>query len=233
MTDAAGTGRWIPLGRVAGLRFFLDPIFVVAVVLLVFLGDSRASWGARIVLALVLLASVLWHELGHAIAARVLRLRVSGVYLHLLPFAYVERGKPRDELRVALAGPAASLLAACALALGPDRLSLDPGSWTGKPLGFALLVNAAMGAVNLLPALPLDGGRALGALLRLRMSAEAARKIGVGVGLLTAGALVAWSFGLGEHAYASLPMFLGVLLALTAFAGLRRRTSSGAPDPDS
>lgn len=220
--SAARRGRWIPLGRAGGLRFFLDPIFVLAVALLVLLGDESASWGARALLAIVLLASVLWHELGHALAAKALGLRVSGIYLHLLPFAYVQRGTPREELRVALSGPAASLLSACALALGPDRLSLDPGSWAERPIGFALLVNAAMGLVNLVPAQPLDGGRALGALLRQRVSEEAARKIGVIVGLVVACVLVVWSFALGEHAYANLPLFLGVFVGVTAVVGVAR-----------
>lgn len=218
------TGRWIPLGRVGGLRFFLDPIFVVAVVLLVALGDADSSWSARLVLVAVLLVSVLWHELGHALAARALRLRVNGIYLHLLPFAYVERGSSRDELRVALAGPAASLLAAACLALGPHHLSMNPEAWAAQPLGFALLVNVLMGVVNLLPALPLDGGRALHALLRQRLSPQRARRIAWVVGFVVGAALVAWSFALGARSYARLPLFLGILLALMAIASARRAT---------
>lgn len=221
MSKAHPDGRWIPLGRVGGLRFFLDPIFVLAVVLLVWLGDDRSPWSGRLLLVAVMLASVLWHELGHALTARVLGLRVSGIYLHLLPFAYVDRGAPRDELRVALAGPAASLLAACGLALGPQRMSMDPSAWTNQPLGFALLVNTLMGVVNLLPALPLDGGRALGALLRQRLAPSQTRRVMRIAGVLVSAGLVAWSFVPGAQGYARLPQFLGLFLAFVAFAPWR------------
>ena len=56
------------------------------------------------------------HELAHALVAKARGLVVSGVYLHLVPFAYVERGAPKDELTVALAGPALNLVIAVGFA---------------------------------------------------------------------------------------------------------------------
>ena len=120
--------------------------------------------GARAELAAMLTALFL-HEGAHLLAARLLRVRVEG--LDLMPFGgaltlenpyRLGRGQ---LLGVSLAGPLCNLLglvAAAALAW-----------WNVLPPLFALELmrfHTMLGAFNLLPALPLDGGRALYALAR-------------------------------------------------------------------
>ena len=200
-------------------------MFLFAVAALGWAGSTYASWSARLVLVAILLGSVLWHELGHALMARARKLRVSGIYLHLLPFAYVARGTPRDELRVALAGPAASLVAAGAFAAMGVQPSFEPHQWHRHPVTFAAAMNLLMGVVNLLPALPLDGGRALNAHLRARAHHPGVHPVTRVVGLVIAAGLVVSSFVWTQGATARALQLLAALLGVAALLpGTRQRT---------
>lgn len=136
----------IPLGRLLGAAWkihFALPVLCAAALLL---GKGGALFCA--------LAALFAHECGHALAARVCGCSISSV--ELTPFGGVAAYdgsdlRPAQEAAVALAGPAASLL--CAGICGASGLRQ------------LLLMNMALFAVNLLPVLPLDGGRALRAVL--------------------------------------------------------------------
>ncbi|SCL35994.1 Zn-dependent protease (includes SpoIVFB) [Micromonospora nigra] len=109
-----------------------------------------------------LLGSVLAHELGHALTARRFGIGVRGITLELLG-GYTEMDRdapsPRVDLLVSLAGPAVSaVLGAAAVAA---TLAL-PDRTVANQLAFQLAVsNVVVAVFNLLPGLPLDGGRAL------------------------------------------------------------------------
>jgi Zn-dependent protease len=124
---------------------------------------SAAGWWAMGAAAsLALFASALVHELAHTWWAR--RLGVDPGTVTLLPFGGVaELAEPphaRADLAIAAAGPVTS----GALALAGWALTLVPG--LPGELGLCLaLASGAVTAVNLLPAFPLDAGRALRALL--------------------------------------------------------------------
>ncbi|GGM06366.1 MULTISPECIES: site-2 protease family protein [Micromonospora] len=109
-----------------------------------------------------LLGSVLLHELGHALTARRYGIGVRGITLELLG-GYTEMDRdaptPRIDLLVSLAGPAVSAVLGVAATVAtlalPDRTVIHQ-------LAFQLAVSNVIVAVfNLLPGLPLDGGRAL------------------------------------------------------------------------
>ncbi|SIM68344.1 site-2 protease family protein [Micromonospora cremea] len=109
-----------------------------------------------------LLGSVLLHELGHALTARRYGIGVRGITLELLG-GYTEMDRdapsPRVDLLVSLAGPAVSaVLAVVAVAA---TLALPEGT-VAHQLSFQLaLSNVIVALFNILPGLPLDGGRAL------------------------------------------------------------------------
>ena len=153
----------------------------------------------RLLLASIVLVSVLIHELGHALVARLRGLRVGGIYLHLLPFAYVQRGSHADVWRVALGGPVMSLAVGGALfgaLMLTGSLEVEPSKaspWL-QPLAFAAVLNLAMGAINLLPTVPLDGGRALAAVLRGRLSKAATRRVMVLASVGIGGAIASLAF---------------------------------------
>ncbi|MHC4932673.1 MAG: M50 family metallopeptidase [Planctomycetota bacterium] len=143
----------MPLGRLLIRLHLLIP--VAAAVLWLVSPDVGARY-------LLLLAVLLLHEMGHALTS--LLLGASRAEVRILPafgWALVERFPDRREGWAALAGPSANLLAAAGLALFGAGFDLQLGR---APLpDFLFTVNLLMGAGNLLPIKPLDGGRALAA----------------------------------------------------------------------
>lgn len=142
-------------------------------------------WAAGAVTAAVFFASLLAHELGHALVARRLGMGVEGITLWL--FGGVAKlggdaATPRAELQVGAVGPAISLAAAgiftliavVAHVVGAPELAVGIPAWLAR-------INLVLALFNLVPAYPLDGGRVLRAILwarhgdRLRATATAAR----------------------------------------------------------
>jgi Zn-dependent protease len=151
----------IPLGRVLGFPLYLRWSVLLLMGLVVLLSGDLIGYGVGAAFVVCLLLSVLLHELGHALTARRLGIGVRGITLEILG-GYTEMDRdaptPRAELQVSLAGPAVSLaiglVAGGAAAVLPD----------GAPRQIAFLValaNVIVAVFNVLPGLPLDGGRAL------------------------------------------------------------------------
>ena len=154
------------------------------------------------------------HELAHALTARAFDLQV--VSLELLPFGGVaeirglELADPGVEAVVALAGPLHNLL------LLAGGFVLRQAGWLAPARGsFFLAANAALALGNLLPGLPLDGGRVLRAALSVRSGVVAATALVARTGLVAGVALALASAVLllrGTQA-PGLVVFSGFLLA--------------------
>ncbi len=163
--------RRIPLGRVVGVPVHVSPSwFIVAAVITVGfapLVDSRlpdlGGWryAVAFTFAVLLYASVLLHEISHAVTARQFGLPVRGITLHFLGgYTEIERESPTPgrDLVVSAAGPLVSLVVGgIALALA---VPVVPGVAEFLLLELAV-ANLIVGVFNLLPALPLDGGHML------------------------------------------------------------------------
>jgi Zn-dependent protease len=148
-------------------------------------GHAAATyWAVATVTSVVFFACLLAHELGHAVMARRLGMKVEGITLWLFGGVAKLEGEaatPDDELRVGAIGPIISLAAAAAFwiltllleGVGVHGLAVAVPSWLAR-------INLILGLFNLVPAFPLDGGRVLQALLwrrhgdRLRATATAA-----------------------------------------------------------
>lgn len=178
--------KWsIPVGRYAGIPVQMHVTFVA---LLVWIGLSvwssqqsvtAALTGVGFILALFL--CVLLHEFGHALTAR--RFGVQTRDITLLPIGGVARlermpDKPRQELLVAVAGPAVNIVIAIVIAtalallgrpFSPEAIVADAGIAGPAFLERLLAVNIMLVVFNMLPAFPMDGGRVLRALLAMRM----------------------------------------------------------------
>jgi len=144
-----------------------------------------AYWLVSVLAALLFYASLLSHEMGHALVARRLGVKVDGITLWV--FGGVARltgdaSSPGTEAKIAIAGPLVSVV--LAILFGAATLVLDVTS--GPPLveGGCLWLAASNGTLllfNLIPAFPLDGGRLLRAWLwrhsadRFRATSTAAR----------------------------------------------------------
>ncbi len=168
----------IPLGRLAGIRVTLDPtwfliFFLVAYSLAIGYLPAQlpttspvARWVLGGALALLLFASVLAHEMAHALVARARSVDVDEIMLFIFGGVAKLRGEPREaksELLIAGAGPLLSI------ALGLVLLALiDVAPWpqvVNAGLWWLGIINVALALFNLVPGFPLDGGRILRALL--------------------------------------------------------------------
>ena len=124
-------------------------------------GLGGLKYVAGLMLAVLLYLSVLIHEASHALVAKRFGLPVSSITLHFLGGMTSidgEPASPRQEFWVSVVGPISSLaVAAVAFAL---RL-VAPGGLIGLAVGGVAFTNLLVGVINLVPGLPLDGGRVL------------------------------------------------------------------------
>ncbi|HWT48721.1 MAG TPA: site-2 protease family protein [Mycobacterium sp.] len=202
----------IPLGRIAG--FPVSVHWSVLVILWLFTWSLASTlpgtvkgysplayWLAGVCGALVLLASLLAHELAHAVVARRVGVPVGSVTLWLFGGVTTLGGEaktPKAAFRIAIAGPATSL--ALAAAFGGLVAALHTVRAAPIVLGVAswlALINLLLGLFNLLPGAPLDGGRVLRAIL-WRRHGDIVR---AGIGAAHAGRVVAFiliALGLAE-----------------------------------
>jgi Zn-dependent protease len=180
-------------------------------------------WVYGLVGALLLFASVLLHELSHALMARRRGLPVAGITLHGLGgVAEIERepASPPDELWITIAGPMTSY----ALALAGGVALLVPGTPPGvtSVLGHFVVMNLTGGTFNLVPGFPLDGGRLLrAALWAWQGDHDRATRSASRVGAVVAMALV----GLGILSAARTGAIAGLWLVAV---GLYLRRAAGA-----
>ena len=198
-----------PVGRIVIARPFGVPVDVTPAWFLV---AALITWGfastvdravpglgpwryaVSLAFALLLYLSVLVHELSHTVLALRSGLPVRRISLHVLGgVSEIEKPAPtpRAEAGIALAGPLVSLVLAGVGFLAGEVL--DPGS-VGRLLARALMLsNLLVGLFNLLPGLPLDGGRALSAAVwratgRRHTGTLVAGWLGRGLALLVLGA---------------------------------------------
>ena len=232
----------IPFGRVAGVPVFLTGSWLVLAVGLVFAYGTYlqvrlpAPLGYLVGAGLVagLTASVLLHELGHAFVARHLGMGVRGITLNLRG-GYTELAgeapSPRVELAVSLAGPAVSLALGLLALVFALLLPVDTLAHTlAGQLAFANLVVAAF---NVLPGLPLDGGRALRAgIWALSHDRYRGDRVAGRVGRVLAVGSVLAAFGLYlANVIGFLGAVLTIMVALTLWAGAGQSIRAGELGP--
>ncbi len=211
----------IRLGRLGSTGIYLHPTLIAVA------GISFVSgYGLEF---LVLLSSLLLHEGGHLLKASIEGATVKSV--HLWPFgavAKLERAwqlEPRAEVLIASAGPGQNILMAAASWL--IQRTILPKLYPG--MSFPLLellvrTNLAMAAVNLLPCLPLDGGRILRAWLSLQTGYLQASRIASNLGVVA---------GLGMMIYGVMRFFtgnpydpVGILGVIVTWGALAERDNS-------
>ena len=193
----------IPIGKIFGISLRLNYSWFIVFGLVTwalaasYFPANYPTWGlaakiiAGIITSLLFFASVLTHELMHSLVAQKTGIPVYGITLFI--FGGVsqmteEPKRPKDELRIALAGPITSLVLGGIFWgiwfwLG-DRVEFIAGIafWLGW-------INIFLAGFNLIPGFPLDGGRVLRSILwgrmnNLRRATRIASNIGRGVGYL-------------------------------------------------
>ncbi|MFR0354647.1 site-2 protease family protein [Streptomyces sediminimaris] len=171
----------LPLGRIAGVRVGLHwSVLVIVALVTVMLAGGRfpdahphhSSWAYTVLAlltALVFLASLLVHELAHAVVAQRNGVQVDGITLWMLGGVARLRSEaptPAAELRIAGVGPLTSAVLGAAFtglalwldAIGVSGLVVEAVAWLAA-------INVVLAVFNAVPAAPLDGGRLLRAYL--------------------------------------------------------------------
>lgn len=202
------------MGRPFGVPVYVSPSWFLVAVLVTVMFEGQVhdvverplSYLVAFAYAVLLYGSVFVHELSHAVTARAFRLPVRSVTLHVLGGeTSIEREAPTPgrEFLIAFAGPLVNFVLAGLGLLAHVLLPLpDVALLLVDALTFA---NLLVGVFNLLPGLPLDGGRLVRAAVwkatgRSRSGAIIAGWVGRGVAIATlvAGAFLA-TYGTGEQ----------------------------------
>jgi Zn-dependent protease len=241
------------LGRLAGIDILVHWSWFLIFFLLtwtlaqgLFLNDyphwaTATAWLAGALTSLLLFGSVLLHEFAHALMARRQGIAVKSITLFIFGgvSSLVEEPKhPGEEFLIAGVGPATSFLLAGLFGLAGLAFR---GTAIGTASFYLAFINVLLGAFNLLPGFPLDGGRVLRSIAWARKGSlpEATRlaaMTGIGLGfVIMAGGVVAFLIGafLTGIWFFVIGWFLrseadGALRQLTIREGLRGLTVSAA-----
>lgn len=196
------------LGSLGGVAVRVDPSLLLIALLVVAtfttrFTDDRALWVAvlmSVVAAVLFFASVLGHELAHALEGLHRGVRVRSITLFALGGVTemeLDTQTARDEFAISAVGPWSSLVIAAALGLvaeGTGRIGMDGVAEVAGALGW---INLALAAFNLVPGAPLDGGRVLrSAAWALTGDRHRATAIASRAGQLVGIALAVWGVSL-------------------------------------
>lgn len=228
----------------------------------VFLGLGWQGAAFGVLVTLLLFAIVVLHELGHSYAALAYKIPVRRIVL--LPIGGVAEltrlpDDPRQELVVAIAGPAVNFVLAALLWLVAQVTPLGAGLAQGQILQvftrgalsnpteavfqYIFAANLVIGLFNLIPAFPLDGGRMLRALLAIPLGQARATRIAVGIGQAAAWLLGLWGVLTGNFFMVILAVFIylaggqegrmvqvkNVLASVRVWQAFARRVATLAP----
>lgn len=225
----------VSLGRWGGVQVRLHVFFILFAIFALHFGAQHGLLAYAGMSLGVLLASVVLHEFGHCVAAW--KTGGDAEQVLLWPFgglAHVNVTQdPQCELATALAGPLVSLSVCLVLSpalvagnadfslllnpLVPPAPALASPGWLDA-LKMLFWVNWLLTLVNALPAPPLDGGRALRAMIWQRWDFRVATRVTVRVAMAAAGMLwiAAWVV-YRQYEFAALPLaLLGVFLFFSA-----------------
>lgn len=231
--------RWsLKIVRVSGIDIKVHASFLLIVLYFaVWFGYDHGLLGATfgVILVSSLFACVVLHELGHSLVAQTLGVSVREIVL--LPIGGVARlerepSRPLDELAIAIAGPLVNVAIAVVL-IGFAWLVLGPG-WlasgaavegvAGPPsaqnlLGWMITANGVLAVFNMVPALPMDGGRVLRAILAMMIGKARGTRIAALIGQLLAA-------GMGVLAMEKHDLILALIAVFVFLGASQERFSS-------
>jgi Zn-dependent protease len=167
MTQTPG----IRIGRVLGIPIFLDLSWILIFALITWIISTQFAvehpkwtpveqWGTGLATAILFFGSVLFHELAHSVVAQRYKIKVMSITLFIfggLARIGREPSKAIQEFNIAIAGPLASFVLAGLFYL--LSLAVPESQMIGALGKYLSGTNFLLGAFNLLPGFPLDGGR--------------------------------------------------------------------------
>ncbi len=225
-SPSAPPGTW-RLGRIGGVDLLIKPSIVLMGVVLVVLFaprfDDRSDanpYALAATFVVALYVSVFIHELAHVFSARQFGMRVQSVTLHLLGGETMIEGEsrtPLQELWISISGPLTSL------GIGVSALSLSRSmdGTTSDILWSIGYVNILVAIFNMLPGLPLDGGRVFRAIIWQVTGNEATGvRIAAWIGRAAAVGVVVFALvGRGEGERVGVNLAIALLVAYFLWQG--------------
>jgi len=236
-------GRGVRIARIFGIDIGIHPSWIIIFLLMAWTlaetyfpaiypwWSQSTTWAVAVVLALLLFASVLVHELAHSLVAKAQGIPVRSITLFLLGGVSTiehEASSPGREALMAGAGPASSL-AIGVVCLGFTKL-MPVDSVAQAMFAYLGFINIALAVFNLLPGFPLDGGRVLRSILwaithdPLKATRWAART-GTVFGWLLIVAAVFVGFRSGDLLGAAWTGFIGWVLIQASQTAYRQSTT--------
>ena len=213
--------KWsFKIGTIVGIPVKIHVTFLLLLVLVYFSGASVIGTAGieGVIFVVLVFASVVFHELSHAMVARYYGINVTDITL--LPIGGVARmasppDRPVQEVLIAAAGPAASIFLAFCLWFAADivgsGVTISDMSVKSSLLAQLTAVNVVLAVFNMIPAFPMDGGRILRGILAMYLTQFTATRIAVGVGQ---------AFAIGLFFLGLLYMnFFMILIALFVYLG--------------
>ncbi|MCH8557980.1 MAG: site-2 protease family protein [Balneolia bacterium] len=229
-------------------RLSMDPLLPVVLILMawalseryypevMFLETKLEYWLLGGFTALFITISIIVHEIGHSLMARKLNIPIERIHLYLFGGMAELQHRPhsaRQEFWIAIAGPIASLLLA-GLSWVMYTHVLTPAHLPFYFFRFLAIINLMIGAFNLLPIFPLDGGRLMRAFIwavngnYIRASAITKNIGSIFVGLLLVVAVMDYLYF--ESAYVMIGGILALYMMYTYYSG--RYELNYAPNPE-
>jgi Zn-dependent protease len=245
------TRKNLQLARIFGIRIGVSASWFFVLFLLIYWlahdyfheligGSQTTDYLVAVAGALGYFASLILHELGHALAARRVGIPIAGIDLWFFGGLSHMRREPQtagEELKVAAAGPAVTL-ALFGLCVAAATVLSSTGSFTDVALprsnftttpalalvGWLGFINAMLFVFNVIPAFPLDGGRIARAVIWWRTGDRNRATLATGRSGQAFGALVGlaglWSVAVGGSSLGLLTMLLGFFLYQAAGAAV-------------
>ncbi len=248
MSAARSTSRWwrrgVPIGRVVGTPVTVTPSWFLSVAVIAVMAgpvvgglvptlSTVAEYAVAAVLSVLLGFSVLAHELGHCVVARRFGVGVIGVELFLLGGVSEIDRIPRtagEEAAVAAAGPIVS--AGLTVLFGTVTTATQPHTVIWLLALEIAVANGIITVFNLIPALPLDGGRLLrAAIWRQSGNRRTGTNIAVAAGYLVGAVLLGWSIYrlVGADRPTVLQALIGIAMAFYIAVGARSERAGVQP----
>jgi Zn-dependent protease/CBS domain-containing protein len=206
----------VPIARIWGIEIRVSLAWTMLIALITVIGAQQATIGAPdlnpvvqwligVAVALLFFASVIGHELAHAVVGRRRGVPATSIVLGfiggLAPLG-IQAARPRDELVIAVAGPAVSLVIGVVLLMAGMLVGTIVPSTAPVSGGVVVVavLNLILALLSLLPAMPLDGGRAVRALAWARSgdrdrASRTTTRVGRMVGWTILGVGIALVFG--------------------------------------
>jgi Zn-dependent protease len=228
-------GRGVRLLTVHGVPIYFSPFTLLIVILFALsfrtLAQDRVTGvtdSGSLVLgladAVILMACIVLHELGHALVAQSFRFKVDAItvygFMGVTQFS-PEPQTPARSFLVSVSGPVVNLVIGGAAFFAYPHV--DPNTTAGFFLFSIAYINIALGVFNLLPGLPLDGGSAFASgVWKITGDRNVATRVAAYSGYVVAAALVVFGLQRARSGWSFYWLLIAATLALGATSALRR-----------